>query len=84
MDLCNDCEYNGYSPELCEMHLKHIASVQRKLNQKKKTITKENKKLNIKASARIVFRGGAYTLIKFSSALGGAIGTLKSLTKKVI
>ncbi|MBF0360303.1 MAG: hypothetical protein HQK49_04790 [Oligoflexia bacterium] len=27
MSICDDCEFRNYSPELCKMHLKHLASV---------------------------------------------------------
>ncbi|MBF0314633.1 MAG: hypothetical protein HQK50_09770 [Oligoflexia bacterium] len=38
MSICDDCEFKGYSPELCKMHLRHIAEVNKK--QKKKPLAK--------------------------------------------
>ncbi|MBF0208965.1 MAG: hypothetical protein HQK53_19060 [Oligoflexia bacterium] len=36
MALCDDCVVKGYSKEICNMHLKHVASVNKKNKNKAK------------------------------------------------
>ncbi|MBF0360634.1 MAG: hypothetical protein HQK49_06470 [Oligoflexia bacterium] len=46
MSICDDCEFRHYSPELCRMHLKHLASA----NSKSKLPKAIKKMFSIKAS----------------------------------
>ncbi|MBF0299500.1 MAG: hypothetical protein HQK51_12315 [Oligoflexia bacterium] len=61
MSLCDDCEYVGYSEELCDMHLKHIASVNKK-KRSKSQLTLASKHLIKRKAVKAALYGGTCVL----------------------
>lgn len=62
MDMCNDCEFKGYSDELCEMHINHVASINKKNPEKAKEKAKEKEDLEGGKIVKAALYGGTCVL----------------------
>lgn len=67
MKECQDCEYRGYSPQFCAVHVKHC----RKNNGKKSKPLPSSVKVGAKALAGV---GLGMGLVVFSSAAVSLVG----------
>ncbi|MBF0298674.1 MAG: hypothetical protein HQK51_08140 [Oligoflexia bacterium] len=62
MNICDECEIKGYSEELCEMHLNHMAALIKKNPEKAKEKAKEKEELEGGKVVKAALYGGTCVL----------------------
>ncbi len=74
MKECTMCEYNGYSPQLCKMHLRHLNVAHKQELSKKRQLALFDKKKMIEIIKREEKKKKVKDL-SLNTAVGTAIGT---------